>query len=59
MLNVEKVRTKLGVSKYRLCKMTGITKPTLINIEKRGNVHLFTLYKIANALGVDVKELFD
>lgn len=59
MLNVKKIRTRLGVSKYKLCKMTGITKPTLINIEKSWNVHLFTLYKIADALGVDVKELFD
>ena len=35
MLNVKKIRTRLGVSKYKLCKMTGITKPTLINIEKK------------------------
>lgn len=59
MLNVTKVRTNVGISKYKLCKMTRLSFPALTAIEKGGDVKLSTLYKIADALGVDIKELFE
>lgn len=59
MLNVTKVRANVGMSKYRLCKMPRLSFQTLTAIKKGGDVRLSTLYKIANALGVDIKELFE
>lgn len=59
MLNLKKLRTEKGISKYELCKRTGIDFHTIWKIENGENTRLFTLYKIADALGVDVKELFE
>lgn len=59
MLKVKKIRTELGISKYKLCKMTGLTKPTVTAIEAGGDVRLSTLCKIARVLGVDVVDLFE
>lgn len=59
MLKVKKVRTELGISKYKLCKMTGLTKPTISAIEAGGDVRLSTLCKIARVLGVGVKDLIE
>lgn len=45
------------VRRYRLVKKIGLNYHTLINIENGGDVKLSTLKKIADALGVSVKEL--
>lgn len=47
-----------NVRRYGLAKRTGLNYHTLINIENGGDVKLSTLKKIADALGVSVKELF-
>ena len=59
MLNVKKVRTEKHISKYMLSKLTGITRSALTAVEAGGDVKLSTLYKIAEALGVDVVDLFE
>ena len=59
MLHVKQIRENLGISKYRVVKDTGISMSTLIAIEKGKDVRVSTLYKIAKALGVDVKEFFE
>jgi DNA-binding Xre family transcriptional regulator len=59
MLKVKKVRTEKHISKYMLSKLTGITRPALTKIENGGDVKLSTLHKIAEALDVDVVDLFE
>lgn len=61
MLNVQKVRLekKKKVSKYRLCKETGISFNSLTSLENGGDVRLSTLERIAKVLKVEVKDLFE
>lgn len=59
MNNLKNVMKAKRVTKYQLSKITGISYPTLMAIEKGGDVKLSTLAKIANALGIKVKELLD
>lgn len=59
MLKVKEVRLSKKVTKYELCKRTGIYFDTLSKIENGGDVKLSTLKKIADALGVDIKDLFE
>lgn len=54
---VKHVRQKLNISRYKLAKDTGLSYVGLINIEKGLDVKLSTLYVIAKALKVHVKEL--
>lgn len=59
MLLVKQTREKLGISKYRVVKETGISMSTLVAIENGKDVRVSTLYKIAKAMGVDIKEFFE
>ena len=56
--NVERLRTRAGVSKLRFSKMLGIGRPTLDLIERgKGNPRLTLLVKLAEALEVTVVDL--
>ncbi len=58
--NITKYRKKKGLTSKELGYLCDIEKSNLIPIEKgRINPTSLTLYKIANALGIEVKELFD
>ncbi len=57
MNKIEQVRTKKGMSKYRLAKLSGLDYVTITKIEKGGDVKLSNLRKIAKALEVEVKDL--
>ena len=58
--NIARIRANGGLSLTELGNMCGIKKSNLIPIEKgRQNITLLTLYKIAGALGVQVKEIFE
>lgn len=59
MLNVQKARLEKKVSKYRLCKETGISFNSLTSLENGGDVRLSTLERIAKVLKVEVKDLFE
>ena len=59
MLNVQKVRLEKKVSKYRLCKETGISFSSLTSLENGGDVRLSTLERIAKVLKAEVKDLFE
>lgn len=58
MVKVKEIRLQKNISKYEICKRTGIEFNTLTNIERGGDTRLSTLLKIAKALDVDIKELF-
>lgn len=58
--NITKIRKKKGLTSKELGYLCDIEKPNLIAIEKgRINITITTLVKIAKALEIDVKALFD
>ena len=58
--NIARIRANGDLSLTELGNRCGIKKSNLIPIEKgRQNITLLTLYKIASALGVEVKEIFE
>lgn len=58
--NITRLRKKKGISSKELGDLCDIEKSNLIPIEKgRINITLSTLAKIAKALDVEMKELFD
>lgn len=58
MLKLKEVREAKQVTRYQLAKKTGLQYRTIPAIEKGGDVKLSTLERIANALDVNIKELF-
>lgn len=57
---IKDIRIRKGFTLYKLSKLTNLSRTYLRDLEnnKRFNPSLETLYKIARALGVNVKELF-
>ena len=57
---IKQLREKKGLSRYKLAKLAGISKPYLILLEenKRMNPTLYVLESIANVLNVNIKKLF-
>lgn len=57
---IKNIREKKDINLYRLSKITGLTRSYLRDLEnnKKINPTLSTLTRIANALGVKVKDLF-
>ena len=60
IFNIKKIREKQNISIRKLSHMTDMSRTYLSNLEnnKRVNPTLSTLYSIATALNVDVKDLF-
>ena len=54
---IEQVREKKGISRYRLAKLTGLNYVSIWKVENGGDIKLSNLRKIAEALGVEVKDL--
>lgn len=57
MNKIEQVREKKGMSRYRLAKLTGLNYVSIWKVENGGDIKLSNLRKIAEALGVEVKDL--
>jgi transcriptional regulator with XRE-family HTH domain len=56
---LKELRKQQGVSQDLLVETSGVARATLVNIERgRGNPRLSILQQLANALGVDVFDLF-
>ena len=49
-----KRRAELGMSRYRLSAITGLTEFNLMNIEKGNGFNVDSLIKICNALGLTI-----
>lgn len=58
MFKIIELQKQKGVTRYEVSKRSGVAYRTLLLIERGGDVKLSTLVKIANALNVEVKELF-
>ena len=57
MKNLKSIRTKMGLSVYKLSKLADITEPTIHRIEKTHNARLDIALLIADALNVSLDEL--
>ena len=57
---IKELRERKGISQYRLSQMTDISRTYIRNLEnnKRCNPSLHILFLIAQALEVDIKDLF-
>ena len=58
IINLQKVRNKKEISRYKLAKDTGITYKSLWKIENGGDAKISTLVLIANVLKCSVKDFF-
>ncbi len=57
---IKQLREARNISRYKLAKMTNLSKPYIIALEenKKNNPTVKTLSIIANALSVNIKDLF-
>ena len=57
---IKKIRKEKNITRYGLSKSTGLGRGYLMQLEdgKKNNPSLKTLYKIAYALNVNIKDLF-
>jgi DNA-binding XRE family transcriptional regulator len=59
VIRVKEVMDQKNISREKLAEMVGVSKTTITNIRKEDNLPTITLLvKIAEALDVDVRELF-
>lgn len=59
-MNVKIARVKKDMTIQELAKMAGMSVTTISRLERGvGNVRMFSINKIANALGVDVETLVE
>lgn len=60
VFNIKNIRLRKGISIYKLSQLSGISRINIRNLEnnKTFNPTLKTLEKIANALNVNIKDLF-
>lgn len=56
---IEQVRKSKNMSRYKLAARSGVTYTLIFRIEKGADARLSTLKKLAQALGVSVKELVE
>jgi transcriptional regulator with XRE-family HTH domain len=55
---VRKLREAAGLTQVELCRLSGVTRPTLYVAEaSTKRVHLQTLVKLARALGVTIADI--
>lgn len=60
VFNIKNIRLKKGISIYKLSQISGISRTNIRDLEnnKIFNPTINTLEKIANALSVNIKDLF-
>lgn len=60
VFNIKKIRKEKNISLYKLEKMTHLSRAYLSRLEKNMKINpsMNTLLRIANALNVNVKDLF-
>jgi transcriptional regulator with XRE-family HTH domain len=58
--NVKKIRNDLGISQEKLAELTNLHRTYISDIERgKRNVSLKNIYKLARALSVKEKDLFN
>lgn len=58
-LRLKEVRERIGMSQYRLAKVSGISQSTISDIENgKMSPSVDTMYRLCSALGVTLSEFF-
>ncbi len=58
MLKSRQIRLEQGLSVPKLSELTGLSRRTIQDIEKRGDCLLSNAHKIAKALGVTLNDIY-
>lgn len=58
MLDVDRILKERNIKRSELAELMGVGRNQVSNILNNGNPSLETLQKIADALGVEIKDLF-
>lgn len=58
-VNLKKIRTRRKISQMKLAARTGLSSPYIVQLENntRSNPSMFTVQRIADALGVKMSDL--
>lgn len=54
---IRKIRERFGLTQTELAKLLGVSQPRIARMEKQNTITLEVLKKIADKLGVSVKDL--
>ena len=57
--NIKRIRTSKNLTQQYIATAVGVTKQTISKLEKHGTANQATIDRIAKALFVDVKELYE
>lgn len=58
MLYIKQHRQKAGISVPRMSELTGLSRRTIEDLEKRGDCLVSNAKKIADVLGLDIDDFF-
>lgn len=58
MLYIKQYRQKMGISVPRMSELTGLSRRTIEDLEKRGDCLVSNAKKIADVLGLKVDDFF-
>lgn len=56
---IEEIRKQKGLTQEELAEKAGLHRAYFWDIESGRNISIKTAYKVAKALGISLKELFD
>lgn len=60
VLKIKEIRTKKGLTQKELSKLSGVSESYIGDLERNEKIpSIITICKLANALEVDIKELFE
>lgn len=60
VLKIKEIRTKKGLTQKELSKLSGVSESYIGDLERNEKIpSIITIYKLAKALEVDIKELFE
>lgn len=59
MLHLREIRQEKGLSVPRLAELSGTSRRTIQDIERRGDCRISTAYHLAKALGVTLDDFYD
>jgi len=59
MLKIREIRLEKGLSVPKLAELSGVSRRTIQDLEKRGDCMLSTAAKLTSAMGVSLSDIWD
>ncbi len=59
MLKIREIRLEKGLSVPKLAELSGVSRRTIQDLEKRGDCMLSTAVKLAAAMGVGLADIWE